>query len=138
MRISQKNVHSRRAQSPQPPSPQGARATNCLVFPKYCRLRKREDFRKVKNGHCRFSGEGLVIDTCASQKGPRLGITAPRSYGNAVLRNRFKRLVREVFRTYRHLLPPLDLVVLPKKGAKPVSWERVQTDFSQFIHESQS
>lgn len=43
----------------------------------------------------------------------RLGIVASRRVGNAVARNRAKRLLRELFRLHRHELPDgLDLVAI--------------------------
>lgn len=49
--------------------------------------------------------------------GPRLGITVSRKVGNAVVRNRAKRLIREAFRATRSLWPAdVDLVVIVKRG----------------------
>ena len=36
---------------------------------------------------------------------PRLGISVGKAFGNAVLRNRLKRFVRETFRLNRHRIP---------------------------------
>ncbi len=48
----------------------------------------------------------------------RLGCTVPRSVGNAVARNRVKRLMRECFRTTREKLPEgCTLVVNAKRSA---------------------
>ena len=48
---------------------------------------------------------------------PRLGITASRRVGNAVVRSRAKRLIREAFRATRQLWPPgIDLVVIVKRS----------------------
>jgi ribonuclease P protein component len=44
---------------------------------------------------------------------PRLGVTATRKLGNAVVRNRLRRRCREVYRRWdrRGALPALDIVV---------------------------
>ena len=53
-----------------------------------------------------------------SDGGPaRLGITVTRKVGNAVRRNRIKRLVREWFRTRKEQLSGCDLVVIARRGA---------------------
>jgi len=46
---------------------------------------------------------------------PRLGITVTRKVGNAVRRNRIKRLVREWFRTAESALGAYDVVVIAKR-----------------------
>jgi ribonuclease P protein component len=49
----------------------------------------------------------------------RLGMAvARRTAGNAVARNRLKRLIRETFRTMAGTLPPLDVVVTAAPAAK--------------------
>ena len=82
-------------------------------FPRSCRLTARRQFKTVYGeGHrtgCRcFTIYGLPnsIDRC------RLGLTVTRKVGCAVVRNRIKRMLREVFRHNRPRLDvPLDLVV---------------------------
>ncbi len=46
----------------------------------------------------------------------RLGLAVSRKYGNAVQRNRLKRLLREVFR--KHELKGFDVLVIPRVSAE--------------------
>jgi ribonuclease P protein component len=54
------------------------------------------------------------------EEGPstiRLGLTVSKKMGNAVARNRIKRVVREYFRLHQYDFEmPLDIVVVPKRN----------------------
>ena len=52
----------------------------------------------------------------------RLGVTVSSQVGNAVIRNRIKRLVRDVFRHLRSaLVDPVDVVIIARRGADQVT-----------------
>jgi ribonuclease P protein component len=54
----------------------------------------------------------IVFAASGDRDEPRLGLAVGRRVGKAACRNRWKRLVREVFRLrLQHRLPPIDLVV---------------------------
>lgn len=91
-------------------------------FPKFVRLRKPAEFERVFAGKAYVADGVLVMNAAANELGvTRLGLSVSRKVGNAVVRNRWKRLIREVFRRARNDLPPgFDLVIRPKRGAAPV------------------
>jgi ribonuclease P protein component len=93
------------------------------------RLRKRSDFTRVQDTGGRVVAPGFIFLMAPSPPGcgtPRLGITASRRVGNAVVRNRAKRVVREAFRATRSLWPtPFDLVVIVRHPLPPGSFAQV-------------
>ena len=90
-------------------------------FPKSARLLKSSEFDRVFSTRCRVSDRLILVYAIQNDLDyPRLGLTVSRKIGNAVVRNRWKRRIREVFRRLQNDLPRnLDLVVLPRQGAHP-------------------
>ena len=103
------------------------------TYPKAARLRRRPEFLAIqRDGHRRHTPHLVVIRRATSGPGSRLGVTVSKRIGNAVVRNRVKRLLREVFRV-RHadIRPPIDVVVIAKPGAGTLSYAQAATEFAR-------
>ncbi len=91
-----------------------------LDLPPQYRLKSREDFARVFEKRLTAADGVLRMHACTGAKGhPRLGLSVSRRVGNAVVRNRHKRLLREAFRLIRGELPDLDMVVIPVSRQQP-------------------
>jgi ribonuclease P protein component len=77
-----------------------------LSFPKKRRLASNRQFKAVLD-HGRRAGDHLLTLYMAPNPCgyPRLGVSVGKSSGNAVVRNRLKRLLREAFRQSQHQIP---------------------------------
>ena len=86
------------------------------TFPRSHRLSGRLAFANVFEAKCRHGlGPLLVYAKKNDLPHSRLGLTVSRKVGNAGMRNRIKRLLREAYRLDQHELPSgLDLVVVVK------------------------
>jgi ribonuclease P protein component len=90
-------------------------------FPQKHRLRRPADFDRVY-ARRRSASNGKMTVCCCENKLPysRIGLSVSSRVGNAVVRNQWKRLLREAFRLRRTELPAgLDFVAIPRGGIDP-------------------
>lgn len=82
------------------------------------RLRRRQDFERVYRSRQRCNTREFIVYYCANDRSfDRLGLTVSRRFGGAVLRNRARRLLREIFRTNTAAGESgADLVVKPNRS----------------------
>jgi len=104
-------------------------------FPKAARVRRRAEYLALQRDGRRFHTPHLVLlRRPAVGARPRLGVTVSKRIGNAVVRNRVKRLVREVFRVRQaSIRPPIDLVVIAKPGAERLTYAQVAAEFAKSL-----
>ncbi len=97
----------------------GPAMTRRFRFTRRQRLRRRSDFSRVFRCGVHAADQTLVVHLCRNGLSySRLGVSVSKRVGNAVVRNRWKRWIREAFRTQQHELPAgFDIVVRPRRGA---------------------
>jgi ribonuclease P protein component len=104
------------------------------------RLLQSRDFKRVLESGERRSSQSFAIFLASQSPGaqpaetlrPKLGITVSKRVGNAVVRNRIKRCVREWFRHARRWLPgEKDMVVIARPAAKGLSGSAIVAALDQ-------
>ena len=105
-----------------------------FTFPKSRRLRLRRDFDRVFADRVAAGNGHLVVFVCRNGLDhPRIGLSVGRRIGNAVKRNRVKRLLREAFRLEQHGLPAGVDIVCVVKNAESASLERYRETLPKLI-----
>ncbi len=87
-------------------------------LPKWRRLRRQRDFAALFDGRCAAANHRMVV--YAGPNGldrSRMAVSVSRRLGEAVVRNRIKRRIREAFRLEQHEAPAgYDYLLIAKPG----------------------
>ncbi len=103
-----------------------------LRFGRPARIKQGRDFARVRQRGQRLATGCLIanwqpLPTLAHS---RLGVVTTKRLGNAVVRNRARRLLRETFRLHQHdLTTPVDLVLIARPSIVGKAFAAVETDF---------
>lgn len=97
-------------------------------FLKSHRIRTTAQYKRVFAVQQRLFSRFFVLFYRKNQSGhPRMGmVVRKRNIRHAVVRNRIKRVIREVFRNQQRDLPPMDMVFLIKPEAGKASKQELQ------------
>lgn len=107
------------------------------------RLRKRAEFLGVRSGkkirgrlffiEYRTRNKGEVNDSC-----PRIGFTVTRKNGNAVIRNRIRRRLREAVRVHlcNELSDGVDYVIIAHRACLTVDFTVLTSELRRLVGQS--
>lgn len=114
------------------------------------RLKRRAEFLQVAAANRKWVAPGLILQVrrqpstesesddaprAAELEPVRVGFTASRKVGNAVVRHRLKRRIKETYRRWqdRAQLPPLDLIVHLKPEAGAVGAQAFRSELLRLL-----
>jgi ribonuclease P protein component len=111
------------------------------TFPKARRVLKRRDFLRIQHQGHRIYGNRIIVQFMPNRTpSVRLGLTVSRKIGNAVVRNRIKRWLREVFRRLPEVAQSrfgqgraFDVVVTPKRGVEDFTFAGLRDELGGLI-----
>jgi ribonuclease P protein component len=101
-------------------------------FPRTSRLSRAAEFKLVKQAGKSWTGRHLVLGVLehADEARARVGIVTTRKVGMAVVRNRIRRRIREVFRLHQFdLITGVWLVTVARPSAAKASFQELERDW---------
>lgn len=103
------------------------------------RIKKNEDFQKVfKHGKSMANRQFVIymLDQ-PEEKEFRLGLSVSKKIGNAVTRNRIKRLIRQVFMEEKeNLKTGTDYIVIARNPASEMNYHEVQSSLMHLFRKT--
>ncbi len=92
------------------------------------KLRKNSNFQTVYKTGKSFANKWMVLHVAPNQTADRrVGFAAGKKLGNAVVRNRVKRLLREVYRLNQHeLINGLDMILVGRHSMAKANYGQVE------------
>ena len=105
-------------------------------FPREHRIAASREFRAIYNAGLKINSASFVLfGRVNNLEHHRLGLTVTRKIGGAVVRNRVKRLFREVFRKSTEEIPRhFDLIINAKRDCANITFEKLRDEFISAMH----
>lgn len=93
------------------------------------RIRKNMEFKRAyRSGKCFWNRNLVLYVKRNGSKTTRLGLSVTKKLGNAVVRNKLRRRIKEITRqNLIKIKDGYDLVVIPKKNSPPLTFKQLES-----------
>jgi ribonuclease P protein component len=109
----------------------GARSSHALG--RTARVRRRAEFERAYDTGVRLQGRFMLVFVVPNGSGgSRLGVSATRKLGPAVVRNRAKRRARELFRRHTRAVG-VDIIIVPRREFLDAPFTRLEADYAALL-----
>lgn len=101
---------------------------------KKLRIKRSDEFQKVINHRKFMRSKSFVVYTKAKREAhARIGISVPKKIGNAVVRNKIKRQIREMIRNHALFEGELDVILIVKANYLRDTYKDNQKDLEKLL-----
>ena len=112
---------------------------DCLRLPRSRRLQQAREFSRIKSSGARMVCGCLIANWQPAGSGSfsRIGIITSKRIGNAVVRSRARRLLREAFRLHQgDLNQSVELILIARASIKGKARSEVERDFLRAMRQA--
>lgn len=104
-------------------------------LPKHEIVKSNDTFREIIQSGCRWHENHMTIYYKPSEF-RQVGFAVSKRLGNAVVRNKAKRRMRELYRDRRQELGNMQIVMMAKKGLHSAGFQTLKSEWDHFIRKA--